>query len=67
MSGYTNLDALAAHRYGIDSRAIELEKALEGAFLDIPVKGIRRQVRDGVRSRADLGWSRFLFIDRRAA
>lgn len=67
MSGYTNLDALAATRYGIDSRAIELERALEGAFLDVPAKGMKRQVREAVRSRADLDWSRFLFIDRRAA
>ena len=67
MSGYTNLDALAAHRYGIDSRAIELEKALEGAFLDGPMRGVRRQIRDAVRSRADLDWSRMLYIDRRAA
>jgi hypothetical protein len=67
MSGYTNLDTMTAHRYGIDSRAIELEKALEGAFLDLPVRGMRRQVRDAVRTRSDLDWTRVVYMDRRAA
>ena len=66
MSGYTDLDVLAIHRCDLDSRAIDLDRALEGAFIDVPVCGIGRRVR-AARGRANLDWSRYLFIDRRAA
>jgi len=66
MSGYTDLDVLAIHRHDYGSRAIELEKALEGAFLENAPRGLRRAVR-GAQGRADLDWSRYRFIDRRAA
>ncbi len=66
MTRNTDLDVLTIHRYDIDGRAIELEKALEGAWLEQGGRGFRRKVR-GARVYADLDWSRYLFIDRRAA
>jgi hypothetical protein len=65
MSAFTNLDLMGANRYELNSRSIELEKALEGAYLDESVKGARRSMRDMVRERASFDWSRY--IDRRAA
>ena len=59
MSGYTDLDVLAIHRCDFDSRAIDLDRALEGAFIDAPVRGIGRRVR-AARGRANLDWSRSL-------
>lgn len=66
MAGYTDLDVLAIHRHDYGSREIELEKALEGAFLEHPPRGLRRVVR-GVQGRAELDWSHYLFINRRTA
>lgn len=66
MTHYTDLDVMAIHRYDIDSRAIELERALEGAWFENIGRGMKRKIR-AARGRADLDWNRHLFIDRRAA
>ena len=62
----TDLDVLAIQSCDIDSRAIELEKALEGAFPDAPSRRLARTLR-GARGRANLDWSRHLFIYRGTA
>ena len=66
MSGYVDLDVLAIQGYDIDRRAIELERALEGAFFNVEGRGLQRKVREA-RSRANLDWSRYLYLDRRSA
>lgn len=67
MSGYTEFDAVTAYRYGVDSRAIELEKALEGAFVDRPVRGFRFRMRGAIRPHSEQKWGLVHFLDRRIA
>jgi len=67
MSGYTDFDVVATYRYGIDSRAIEIEKALEGAFIDRPVRGLRLRMRNAIRPHSEQTWGLVHFLDRRIA